>query len=158
MCLLRMNLPNLCPNMIHFGALEFSEWHSEEVISFFWRSVYNIIKACPGFIVAINGHFLFQMPKRNNTWLKPTDIKIQAHLCSANRLWTYLFRTVNIHYSLNKKICRMMVVCFYCIMCACQLNRWTCIYTCTHPSNTSHILVIFLLSKQKFTSCFGFTQ
>ena len=29
MCLLRINLPNLCPNMNH----------SEEVISFFWRSV-----------------------------------------------------------------------------------------------------------------------
>ena len=35
---LRINLPNLCPNMIHVDALDFSEWHSEEVISFFWRS------------------------------------------------------------------------------------------------------------------------
>ena len=26
--------------MIHFDALDFSEWHSEEVIGFFWRSVY----------------------------------------------------------------------------------------------------------------------
>ena len=26
--------------MIHVDALDFSEWHSEEVISFFWRSVY----------------------------------------------------------------------------------------------------------------------
>ena len=40
MCLLRINLPNLCPKMINFVALDFSEWHSEEVISFFWRSVY----------------------------------------------------------------------------------------------------------------------
>ena len=40
MCLLRINLHNLCPNMIHVDALDFSEWHSEEVISFFWRSVY----------------------------------------------------------------------------------------------------------------------
>ena len=40
MCLLRINLPNLCPNMIHVDALDFSEWHPEEVISFFWRSVY----------------------------------------------------------------------------------------------------------------------
>ena len=30
----------MCPNMIHVDALDFSEWHSEEVISFFWRSVY----------------------------------------------------------------------------------------------------------------------
>ena len=41
MCLLRINLPNLCPNMNHFDAVDFSECHSEEVISFFWRSVYS---------------------------------------------------------------------------------------------------------------------
>ena len=46
MCLLRINLPNLCPNMIHFDALDFSEWHSEEVISFFWRSVYLSWPVC----------------------------------------------------------------------------------------------------------------
>ena len=40
MCLLRINLPNLCPNMNHFDVVDFSECHSEEVISFFWRSVY----------------------------------------------------------------------------------------------------------------------
>ena len=40
MCLLRTNLPNLCPNMIHVDALDLSECHSEEVISFFWCSVY----------------------------------------------------------------------------------------------------------------------
>ena len=32
----QINLPiNLCPNMIHVDALDFSECHSEEVISFF---------------------------------------------------------------------------------------------------------------------------
>ena len=41
MCLLGINLPNLCPNTNHFAAVDFSECHSEEVISFFWRSVYN---------------------------------------------------------------------------------------------------------------------
>ena len=30
----------MCPNMNHFDAVDFSECHSEEVISFFWRSVY----------------------------------------------------------------------------------------------------------------------
>ena len=34
MCLLRINLPNLCPNMNHFDAVDFSECHSEEVIKF----------------------------------------------------------------------------------------------------------------------------
>ena len=33
MCLLRINLPNLCPNMNHFDAVDFSECHSEKVIS-----------------------------------------------------------------------------------------------------------------------------
>ena len=40
-CLIRINLPNLCPNIIHVDAVDFSECHSKEVISFFWRSVYN---------------------------------------------------------------------------------------------------------------------
>ena len=38
--LLRINLPNLCPNMNNFDSVDFSECHSGEVISFFWRSVY----------------------------------------------------------------------------------------------------------------------
>ena len=41
MCILKINLPNLCPNMNHFDAMDFSECHSEEVISFFWCSVYK---------------------------------------------------------------------------------------------------------------------
>ena len=40
MCLVRSTIAKLCPNMIHFDALDFSECRSEEVISFFWRSVY----------------------------------------------------------------------------------------------------------------------
>ena len=43
-----INLPNLCPNMNHFdAAVDFSECHSEEVISFFWRSVYLASKRAP---------------------------------------------------------------------------------------------------------------
>ena len=30
----------LCPNIINFDAVDFSERRPEEVISFFWRSVY----------------------------------------------------------------------------------------------------------------------
>ena len=33
-------MANLCLNMINFDAVDFSERRSEEVISFFWRSVY----------------------------------------------------------------------------------------------------------------------
>ena len=43
MCLLRIHLPNLCPNMNHFDAVDFSECQAEEVISFFWRSVYKLL-------------------------------------------------------------------------------------------------------------------
>ena len=32
MCLLRINLPNMCPNMNHFDAVDSSECHSEEVM------------------------------------------------------------------------------------------------------------------------------
>ena len=33
-------IANLSPIMIHFNALDFNECLSEEVIIFFWRSVY----------------------------------------------------------------------------------------------------------------------
>ena len=38
--LLRSIKAYLCPNMMHFDAVDFSERLPEEVISFFWRSVY----------------------------------------------------------------------------------------------------------------------
>ena len=40
MCLVRSIIVNLRPIMIHVNALEFNGCRSEEVISFFWRSVY----------------------------------------------------------------------------------------------------------------------
>ena len=39
MCLLRINLPNLCRNINHFDAVDFSECHCKEAIIFFWCSV-----------------------------------------------------------------------------------------------------------------------
>ena len=41
MCVIRRIIAYLCLNMINFDAVDFSERRSEEVISFFWRSVYN---------------------------------------------------------------------------------------------------------------------
>ena len=41
--LLRSIKAYLCPKMIHFDAVDFSERRPEEVISFFWRSVYVLI-------------------------------------------------------------------------------------------------------------------
>ena len=43
MCLLRINLPNLCPNMNNFDAVDFSECHSEEVMFLLTLSVYIYI-------------------------------------------------------------------------------------------------------------------
>ena len=44
MCLLRINLPNLCPNMNHFDAVDFSECHSEEVMFLLMLSVVAMSK------------------------------------------------------------------------------------------------------------------
>ena len=38
--LLRSNKAYLCPSTIYFDSVDFSECRPEEVISFFWRSVY----------------------------------------------------------------------------------------------------------------------
>ena len=40
MCLLRIHLPNLCPNMNHFDGVDFSECHSEEVMFLLTLSLY----------------------------------------------------------------------------------------------------------------------
>ena len=40
MCLIRSIFANLCPIMILLNALDINVCHFEEVISFFWRSVY----------------------------------------------------------------------------------------------------------------------
>ena len=46
--LLRSIEAYLCPNIINFDAVDFSERRPEEVISFFWRSVYIVIHiVCP---------------------------------------------------------------------------------------------------------------
>ena len=37
---IQLTISYLCPNMNHFDSVDFSERHSEEIISFFWRSVY----------------------------------------------------------------------------------------------------------------------
>ena len=44
MCLIRITIANLSPNMNHFDDLDFSECCSEEVISLFWRLVYAVNK------------------------------------------------------------------------------------------------------------------
>ena len=52
MCVIRRIIAYLCLNMINFDAVDFSERRSEEVISFFWRSVYMYLcRGYPGLIV-----------------------------------------------------------------------------------------------------------
>ena len=55
MCLLRINLPNLCPNMIHVDALDFSEWHSKEVISSFDAQCIFMSTTDKCFVFALTG-------------------------------------------------------------------------------------------------------
>ena len=43
MWFIRRTIAYLCPNMINFDEVDFSDCRSEEVISFFWRSVYIAI-------------------------------------------------------------------------------------------------------------------
>ena len=43
MCLVRSIFANLCPIMMHLKALDFNVCRFEEVISFFWRSVYKAL-------------------------------------------------------------------------------------------------------------------
>ena len=62
MFLLRINLPNLCPNMIHVDALDFSEWHSEEVISFFWKFSFLFL-----LMVFFNGAIFDNIPTKTLT-------------------------------------------------------------------------------------------
>ena len=66
MRLLRINLPNLCPNVIHVDALDFSEWHSKEVISFFWRSVYISINLIN---LSIHKHPSKKVTQHDFNWL-----------------------------------------------------------------------------------------
>ena len=47
----------MCPNMNHFDAVHFRECHSEEMISFFWRSVYVHVHVHVGFCYSILSHF-----------------------------------------------------------------------------------------------------
>ena len=79
MCLLRINLPNLCPNMNNFDVVDFSECHSEEVISFFWRSVYF---RCPLTFVHIQKFYIYKCTNMNkfiSNW-KTFDFRVYCSL------------------------------------------------------------------------------
>ena len=61
--LLRSIKAYLCPNIINFDSVDFNERHPEEVISFFWRSVYtkpqaqnNCSRKCYNHLLSIKMH------------------------------------------------------------------------------------------------------
>ena len=109
MCLLRINLPNLCPNMNHFDAVDFSECHSEEVISFFWRSVYLL----PWFI-----HI---MRNKINTNILTSFVVCRKKILAD--LYTISFHQIHLLFELelrnklllikNKNIFRIICLCSY---------------------------------------------
>ena len=65
--LLRSIKPFLCPNIINFDSVDFSEHRPEEVISFFWRSVYYSIDGFEWIFINLlkNAAFSFQTTTSN---------------------------------------------------------------------------------------------
>ena len=57
MCFTKRTIAYLCLNMINFDVVDFSERRSEEVISFFWRSVYLVLQ-CTAMNVIILSNIL----------------------------------------------------------------------------------------------------
>ena len=82
MYLIRSAKANLCPNMIHFDGLDFSECHAEEVTSFFWCSLYFAMRAliCKKYIIHLinswNFNIIWDNIQKDNT----------------NRLLTYAYQ------------------------------------------------------------------
>ena len=66
--------------MIHFEEGDFSERHSEEVISFFWRSVY------------IHYTHIATLPWHEQIYWNYIDRQFRQHLiiCSITNLWKYM--------------------------------------------------------------------
>ena len=91
MCFMRRTIAYICPN-INFDVVDFSECRSEEVISFFWRSVYV------GFIDAGRMYeFPLSCTLRHVFFIKNKEKKIQSrrvepqgelsHLKRPSRQW-----------------------------------------------------------------------
>ena len=61
--------------MIPFNALDFSEWHSEEVISFFWRSVYNVVRHVGLHVVVTDSSLTLEFAVNYDVASNNTNIK-----------------------------------------------------------------------------------
>ena len=103
MCFLRTNLSHLCLNMIYVDALDVSECLSEEVVSFFWCSVYYIAFAAP------------QIPAWDITatwhvaWPRQSHVKQPRHINACNfkncvSIWYKLFK-------LGRTLCSFWIPC-----------------------------------------------
>ena len=76
MCLVRSTVAKLCPN-IKFDALDFSEYRCEEVIGFFWRSVYFPLTPA----LVYSGLVLDGSTQSNKSWWyvsKVTTLKVMT--------------------------------------------------------------------------------
>ena len=74
MQLVRSTTANMCPIMSHFNALDFSECRSEEVISFFWRSVYNFQIVLSGVWMGVRNWLCYIHWASKKTSLLQSDI------------------------------------------------------------------------------------
>ena len=78
MCFIRNNIAYQCPNMIHFNVVDFSEHHTEEMISFFWRSVY---KPAPSNFLSAGSLALCLYV------ILHSPVKVQRSLAPLSRFW-----------------------------------------------------------------------
>ena len=126
--LLRINSPNLCPNMIHTDALDFSGWHSKEVTTFSWRLVYNHREA--------NMPILELWNLQN--WMKPADILFND-MCSYNKsadysifqfmlqlsyfeCLRYMFNLTDLHFIFSVSSSPTGIFSFDCPFCSCRVR------------------------------------
>ena len=78
MRLIRSTITYLCPKMIHFDAVNFSEWRCKEVmfLAFFWHSVYYIRGVNPFFGLGARLYRLYR-----SIWGRSARGKLENCVC-----------------------------------------------------------------------------
>ena len=86
MCLVRSIFANLCPIMIHLNALDFNVCRFEEVISFFWRSVYMSWQNHPLPLSSVPHFFLLSCSSKTESGYPLVLLKITCSKPGSNLL------------------------------------------------------------------------
>ena len=87
--LLRSIKAYLCPNIINFDSVDFSERRPEEVISLFWRSVYITSN---NLNIKVHNIYLFKYEAKNvvtyNRWEGPREVSRSVSADLSCSLWS----------------------------------------------------------------------